>query len=702
MAEDLVFYENGIHMVVSISDEKDVRLVHLAGVAHDPATWHGREQQKWYRMVECQVTGQNQNDHHGEKNTGTAPASRLRYLTHRDTRTQYGRKLAFELADGLETTIVLHYQFFDGCRVLRAWTDITHHGSEPIGIEHVSSFCLNGLTKGSDAWDDCLRLHVPHNTWTAEVQWTSHTLRDLGFQCVTGAAMHRIHYGATGSWPCSNHLPMGALEHLVANEVIAWQIETIGSWHWEIGELGNSLYLNLSGPSEKDHLWWKSLAKGATFSSVPVAVCIGAQSVQDAWRELTTYRRIMRQPHRDLQSLPVIFNDYMNCLWGDPTTEKLLPLIQAAAAAGCEVFCIDAGWYDSGFWWDRVGEWQPSPERFPDGGIQRPLAAIRAAGMTPGLWLEIEVMGISCPLARHWPDACFFMRHGKRIIDHSRYQLDFRHPLVRQHADAVIDRIVGEWGVGYIKNDYNIQIGPGTDIQADSPGDGLEEHNRAFLAWLCAVQERYPDLMIEACASGGMRTSYAMLGVCSLQSTTDQTDYRKVPSITTNSLSAIAPEQAGIWSYPQGTDDAETIVFNAVNALPARIHQSGPLHTMPTQSLALVKEAIAYYKSIRADIPQALPVWPIGLNRMCDGWHALGLECSNHLHLAVWRTHSPDPEQTLPLPAYRGQTLRVQCGYPAHAEPCWRWEAATGLLTVRLDQPYRARMLRIDLPDMNQ
>ena len=63
----------------------------------------------------------------------------------------------------------------------------------------------------------------------------------------------------------------------------------------------------------------------------------------------------------------VIFNDYLNCLWGNPTTAKELPLIDAAHKAGCEYFCVDAGWYADGFWWDNVGEWLPSKERFPNG-----------------------------------------------------------------------------------------------------------------------------------------------------------------------------------------------------------------------------------------------------------------------------------------------------------------------------------------------
>ena len=62
-----------------------------------------------------------------------------------------------------------------------------------------------------------------------------------------------------------------------------------------------------------------------------------------AMGQLTTYRRRIRRPNQDNEKLPIIFNDYMNCLFGDPTTEKELPLIDAAAEIGCEYFVIDAG-----------------------------------------------------------------------------------------------------------------------------------------------------------------------------------------------------------------------------------------------------------------------------------------------------------------------------------------------------------------------
>ena len=104
----------------------------------------------------------------------------------------------------------------------------------------------------------------------------------------------------------------------------------------------------------------------------------------------------------------------MNCLWGNPITEALLPIIDKAAEVGAEDFVVDAGWYAElgETWWESVGAWQPSVSRFL-AGLSEVIQDIRAKGMIAGLWLEIEVMGINCPLARQLPDSWFFLRDGK-------------------------------------------------------------------------------------------------------------------------------------------------------------------------------------------------------------------------------------------------------------------------------------------------
>ena len=96
----------------------------------------------------------------------------------------------------------------------------------------------------------------------------------------------------------------------------------------------------------------------------------------------------MRRQHDDNANLPVIFNDYINCLMGDPTTEKVEALIAPAACAGSEIFVIDCGWYseDDG-WWETVGEWLPSQRRFAN-GLASVTSKVRTAGMVPGLWIR--------------------------------------------------------------------------------------------------------------------------------------------------------------------------------------------------------------------------------------------------------------------------------------------------------------------------
>jgi alpha-galactosidase len=82
-------------------------------------------------------------------------------------------------------------------------------------------------------------------------------------------------------------------------------------------------------------------------------------------------------------SCPVIFNDYMNCLWGNPLTETEIPLINAAAKAGCNYYVIDAGWYAeiSENWWNAVGIWNPSQSRFAPNGLLGIIDSILSKGL---------------------------------------------------------------------------------------------------------------------------------------------------------------------------------------------------------------------------------------------------------------------------------------------------------------------------------
>jgi alpha-galactosidase len=687
------FSENGIFLSVQVTGAGDVRLLALA--PRPPSPQPSEETARAFRIVEVQESGQNLNDHHGSKHTGSCPGSLLRYVSSRDMRNRFGRKL--EIAQehaGLWVTS--HLQFFDGIPVVRSWTELEYRGNGERSIEYVSSFALTGLSRGSRRpRDRDAIVRIPHSTWYGEAQWRAYEPTELGYNVVNRFSVKRIACTSTGSWPASEHLPMGSYENTELEQTLTWQIETHASWHWEISDAAGELYLQLSGPTYQENAFVRQLRPGERFLSEPCAVAVVHGGFESSIQALTRYRRIIRRPNDDNDHPSVIFNDYMNCLSGDPTTEKLIPLIDAAGRAGCRYFCIDAGWYADGAWWDGVGEWLPSAARFP-GGIQEPLAYIRKRGMIPGLWLELEVMGIRCPLAERVPSDWFFQRNGRRVIDEGRYQLDFRHPGVRDHADSVIRRLVEEWGVGYVKMDYNINAGCGTERDADSTGDGLLRHTRAYLDWLDSLFARYPSLIVENCSSGGMRMTYSLLSRQSIQSVTDQTDYRKMAAIAANCPTAIAPEQAAIWSYPLRDGSVEETIFNMVNALLLRIHQSGHLAEISEERLQFVHEGIIYHRSICERLSKGVPFWPLGLASMGDEHLSLGIDCGSTLFVAVWRTEGREKAVDLPIRQAAGRGSKVRCAFPKYRIPSFSWNETNRILHLALADN-SARVFEIEL-----
>jgi alpha-galactosidase len=696
MEKFISIHENNIYLEIQVTEQRDVRLLHFSSMPLKPGIVKNNSDAEGYRLVEIQATGYNHDAHHGLKHHGTSPASSLLYESHKDYKNAEGRKLEIEMtSDSLYVTV--HMQFYSDTAVVKSWTELQNRGTSSIGLEYVSSFCLTGIDKeGILHWKDKSRIHIPHSSWLQECRWQNYSLEELGVNPTGYHSMKRISLSNTGSWSTLEYLPMGCYENTECGTILFWQIEHNGSWQWEISDkfAGEThLYLQLSGPNESDNGWWKELKSGETFTSVPAAVGAVSGDFERAMAELTRYRRLIRRPNKDNEILPVIFNDYMNCLTGDPTTEKLLPLIDSAAEAGCEYFCIDCGWYSDGIWWDGVGQWLPSQRRFP-GGIEEPLNYIRSKGMIPGLWLEIEVMGIKCPIADNLPDDWFFMRHGKRIIDHGRYQLDFRNPQVAEYADDIIDRLVEAYGVGYIKMDYNINAGIGTGVASDSFGDGLLEHNRAYLKWLDGIFERYPELVIENCGSGGMRMDYALLSRHSIQSSSDQTDYIKNAAIAVSCLTAVTPEQCAVWSYPLREGSREEVIFNMINSMLVRIHQSGHLAELSEERFELVKEGINCYKNIRQYIKHAVPFWPLGLPEFSDRWFSLGLDCGDKMYLAVWRLGDSNSCE-LPIRELKLSDVSVNCIYPASQECNYQWNTSSSILSVVLPEQNSARLFEI-------
>lgn len=611
--------------------------------------------------------------------TNTAAGSRLRYEEHIADRHGDAERLRIRQRDPrtgirVETTLLSS----DAHHGVRVFSEVRNAGEDPIVIEAVTSLAFGSLIRsGEDARNLTLFSgtgeQLAENRWTSEPLWGQRTLADFGSIAHDQPGRGAVERVGTSTWSTVRALPMGVLEHAETGRAAAWQIEHNGGWRWEIADVRegeDSIALLLLGPEGVDHRWARRLGPGDAFTTVPASVAFSAAGFEGAVAELTRHRRWLRRERTADPSALLVFNDYMNTLGGDPTTERLLPLIAAAARAGAECFCIDAGWYDdSGAhdWWPTVGEWRPSLSRFPDGGLARVIAAIRDAGMRAGLWLEPEVVGVQSPVVDRLPDEAFLRRYGIRIREHDRYFLDLRHPAARAHLDETFERLIEDFEVGYFKLDYNVT--PGTAADGDlAGGDALLEHSRALLRWVRELQARHPAIVFENCASGAMRADFAMLEVFDLQSTSDQVDPRRYPPIAAAAPLLILPEQSANWAYPQPSMSDEGIVFTLVTGLAGRLYLSGFLDGMSAQQLALVQNAVAVYREVRTELIAAVPRWPLGLPQWYGDAVALRLQSPGEDLLFVWHRGDADAEIRVEL---GGAACGVELSelYPRRLQP---------------------------------
>lgn len=247
------------------------------------------------------------------------------------------------------------------------------------------------------------------------------------------------------------------------------------------------------------------LAPGESFALPPVAFTATAGSLDDGANQLHRYQRRFVVP-RTKTNDPILvqFNSWYP-FPGKVMVDDMKRCADVAARLGAEVFVMDAGWFSGKNWGRELGDWTPNPVEFPH-GIQELSRYVHSKGLKFGMWVEIENLGVESAMFRTHPDWCLTY-NGAPLCVGDRYHLNFAKPAVRQWARSVVDRLVNDYGIEWLKIDYNIDIGERFDPTAltERRGHVLYDHLANYYRWLDELRAAYPSLVIENCSSGGTR-----------------------------------------------------------------------------------------------------------------------------------------------------------------------------------------------------
>ena len=602
--------------------------------------------------------------------------------------------------NGHNATVTESRETFDGIGVTRLTTTLRNDGAESLLVDCLASAFVTGIGAEGRRWyEDRFIIHYCHSVWQGEGQWRKATAEELGlYPTYNHGHQTAFRLYSQGSWTTSRHYPLIFIEDTETGETHYFEILTGSNWYIEVSAKGyrenSALCVLLTAAFEKNGGWYKELKPGETYTAPPALYGCVKGGFEEAVAEITAYKRATYHTDFPTGHVPVCFNDYMNCLWAQPSLDRLMPLIEAAHEAGCEVFCIDAGWFGKrGEWYKHNGDWQPCDELFGEGGLQGILAEIKKRGMLPGVWLEIETADAASDFAQAHPEA-LLTRHG-HPIGKGQCFVDFRQPVVRDHLMQVFDHLYG-MGVRFIKNDYNHSTGIGIDPlngEDASMAEALRGHTEAFYRFIDEVISTHPGLMIENCGSGAMRCDHSTLSHFHIQSTSDQEYYDRYPSILQGMLAVMPPERAGVWAYPYPVDfhqmgeqgdvfpltgesvkntvascaDGWQTAYNMVSGMMGAMYLSGRICYADELNKKLISDAISIYKENRATLAGAIPVYPTGLSRMSDGGHtSLGLlnEKEGKLLLAVWQTRTEETQATIDLTPYITDNAAIIRTYP--------------------------------------
>lgn len=239
----IMINENGINMVIEITAENHVKLLHFSALPYNPKDIVAKTMDGSFNIVEINISGLDRPlERHGTKYIVTAPGYRMKYDKHKDYRNDLGRKLEITTFDAeTEIYVTSHIQFYDGISVINSYSEVVNKGNEMQTLEYISSFNYTGIEKeGILPRDEKMSLKIPHNSWQREMDWQTYTLDQLGLsqsqETVEQRSSKAIGITNTGNWSTKEYLPMGFLENVETSTNLFWQIEHNGSWHWEISD----------------------------------------------------------------------------------------------------------------------------------------------------------------------------------------------------------------------------------------------------------------------------------------------------------------------------------------------------------------------------------------------------------------------------------------------------------------------------------
>ncbi len=484
-----------------------------------------------------------------------------------------------------------------GYSALECSVKVVNTSDKPITLEYLASFtvdCLSPFVLENDA--DELYIHRINNYWAGEGRLQSapasfYAMEDS--QTRFGYRMER--FGQNGTMPARGYLPFVAIEDKANGVTWACNMQAPESWLIEVGHHNSALHMSGGIADFTSGHWRKRLDIGQSFCARPAYITVAEGDLLAACNNLTEYRKPLISRSASDNDMPIIYNEFLYT-HGEPTFEKEIKQLPFLKDLGVKYFVIDDGWYcDLQKKRNFLGDWETDKQRFPS-GLKGFSDECKKFGIKSGIWYEFENVTEGAPICEN---KNLFLTFDGNIIKHeNRMFLDFRKKETIDFLKEKVIDLMKKEDIGYVKIDYNENIGLGVD-GTESYCQGLREHMECVIDFYREIRKELPDLIIETCSSGGMRHEPLFLTLGDMVSFSDFCENPMGAVCACDLHRVLLPSQMQVWAYLDKSFSAERVYYALAEGLLGRLCLSGDIAELSSEAKSIVKAGCEFYEKIK-------------------------------------------------------------------------------------------------------
>lgn len=487
-----------------------------------------------------------------------------------------------------------YFKAYNGTDIISTWTDLANTGTKPVALELFASAQIP--IARSDNY-----VTTFHGGWAAEQFVTEQKAGDGQIVVSNKYGIQNAH-ADNPSIMVSVGGKAGENSGTVFGGTLAWS----GNYKIKaIGQAEKSLTV-IAGINEEVSRY--ILDGGKQLTTPEFAMTYSNEGKSGVSRAFHRWARKYALCHGDQERM-VLLNSWEG-VYFKITQETMDQMMGDIASLGGELFVMDDGWFGDKYPRDNdhtsLGDWMVCKKKLP-GGLKALTDAAKKHGVKFGIWIEPEMVNTKSELFEKHPD--WALSSKKRPLSQGRggteMVLDLTNPKVQDFVFSVFDGVMQQAPeIAYIKWDANANImNYGSNyLKPDRQSQIYIDYQLGLRNVLRRLREKYPDVVVQACAGGGGRVNYGALPYFDEYWTSDDTDpYQRlfIQWGTSHFYPAIGMGAHVSASPNHQTGRVTPLKFRFDVAMQGRLGMELQPKDMNDKEKEFAKRAIAAYKDVR-------------------------------------------------------------------------------------------------------